>query len=323
MLSIHKYLFRAIFFSATLACCQLGTLAHAQADAQTIGTQKSESGIRHSFLVTGSITAIIGEDNKIKWQVPGRSRDGFVLPNGNVLVSIANSAREYTRDGKLVFQYKLDPVNKELGTVVRLKNGNTMVVERGAKPRILEITPDGKIAVNVPLQPDTNNAHMQTRMARKLPNGDYLVPHLLGFAVKQYDNQGNVKLTIKTDLAELGGRAEENWPFTAILLESNNILVNLTHGNKTVEFDQAGKVVWRVDNSHVAGRFDDPCGAQRLGNGNTVICSYHQQAADKPRAFEITRDKQVVWEFFSPNVSLHEIHVLTTNGKSVIASSRK
>ena len=323
MLSIHKKIIPAIFFSAIFSCCQLGTPAHAQVDAQTLGTQKSESGIRHSFLVTGSITAIIGEDNKVKWQVPGRSRDGFVLPNGNVLVSIANSAREYTRDGKLVFQYKLDPVNKELGTVVRLESGNTMVVERGVKPRILEITPAGKIAVDVPLQPDTNNAHMQTRMARKLPNGDYLVPHLLGFAVKQYDNQGNVKLTIKTDLAELGGRAEENWPFTAILLESNNILVNLTHGNKTVEFDQAGEIVWRVDNSHVAGRFDDPCGAQRLVNGNTVICSYHQQAPDKPRAFEITRDKQVVWEFFSPNVSLHEIHVLTTNGKSVIASSRK
>ncbi|MGY8731477.1 MAG: beta-propeller domain-containing protein, partial [Pirellulales bacterium] len=281
MLSIHKHLFNVIFFSAVFACCQLSMLVH----AQTVGTQKSETGIRHSFLVTGSITAIIGEDNQVKWQVPGRSRDGFVLSNGNVLVSIAESAREYTRDGKLVFEYKLDPVNKELGTVVRLNNGNTMVVERGPKPRILEITPAGKIAVNVPLQPDTNNAHMQTRMARKLPNGDYLVPHLLGFVVKQYDNQGNVKRAIKTDLAELGGRAAENWPFTAILLKSNNILVNLTHGNKTVEFDQAGKVVWRVDNSHVAGRFDDPCGAQRLDNGNTVICSYHQQAADKPRVF--------------------------------------
>ena len=323
MLSIHKLLIQAFLLSATIVCCQLGTLVHAQADGPTLGTQKSESGIRHSFLVTGSITAIIGEDNRVQWQVPGRSRDGFVLPNGNVLISIDNSAREYTRAGELVFQYKLDPVNKELGTVVRLENGNTMVVERGVKPRILEITPAGKIDVDVPLQPDTNNAHMQTRMARKLPNGDYLVPHLLGFAVKQYDPQGNVKRTIKTDLAELGGRAAENWPFTAILLESDNILVNLTHGNKTVEFDQAGKVVWRVDNSHVAGRFDDPCGAQRLGNGNTVICSYHQKAPDKPRAFEITRDKKVVWEFFSPSVSLHEIHVLTTNGKWIIASSRK
>ena len=140
MLSIHKLLIQAFLLSATIVCCQLGTLVHAQADGPTLGTQKSESGIRHSFLVTGSITAIIGEDNRVQWQVPGRSRDGFVLPNGNVLISIDNSAREYTRAGELVFQYKLDPVNKELGTVVRLENGNTMVVERGVKPRILEIT---------------------------------------------------------------------------------------------------------------------------------------------------------------------------------------
>tara|TARA_Y100001934_G_C12324667_1_gene761913 strand:+ start:157 stop:459 length:303 start_codon:yes stop_codon:yes gene_type:complete len=69
----------------------------------------------------------------------------------------------------------------------------------------------------------------------------------------------------------------ENWPFTAIRLANGNTVVNLTHGNKTVEFDAKGKIVWRVDNSHVVGRFDDPCGGQRLPNGNTVISSYHQE----------------------------------------------
>ena len=288
-----------------------------------VGEQRSESGIRHSFLVTGSITAIVGEDNTIQWRVPGRSRDGFVLANGNVLVSIANEAREYTRAGEVVFRYRLDPVNKELGTVVRLDSGNTMVVERGPRPRILEITARGTIEVDVPLQPDTDNAHMQTRMARKLPNGDYLVPHLLGFAVKQYDRSGKVKRVIRTDLAELGGRKAENWPFTAIQLNSGNVLVNLTHGNKTVEFDRVGKVAWRVDNRDVAGRFSDPCGGQRLPNGNTVICSYGQRNPAKPRAFEVTRDKRVVWEFVSPDIGLHEIHVITTNGKSITANSLK
>lgn len=32
----------------------------------------------------------------------------------------------------------------ELGTAVRLPNGHTLVVERGVKPRLLEITKDGK-----------------------------------------------------------------------------------------------------------------------------------------------------------------------------------
>ena len=46
------------------------------------GQQISESGIRHSFLITGTKTAIVSEDSEIIWEVPQRSRDGEVLPNG-------------------------------------------------------------------------------------------------------------------------------------------------------------------------------------------------------------------------------------------------
>ena len=285
---------------------------------EPFGKQVSESGIRHSFLIAGSMTAIIGEDNEIVWQVPGRSRDGSVLDSGNVLVSHYNEAKEYTREGKVVFNYKLQAPNKELGTSVRLADGITMIVERGSAPRIVEVDATGKTITTVPLKPDTKNAHMQTRMARKLANGNYLVPHLLGFAVKEYRPNGEVRQTIRTDLKELGGRAAENWPFTAIRLKNGNTLVNLTHGNKTVEFDSKGKVVWRVDNSDVAGRFADPCGGQRLPNGNTIICSYGQRKPKLPKVFEVTRDKKVVWEYIHPKLNgIHEIHVLTTNGKSV------
>jgi hypothetical protein len=288
------------------------------------GKQVSESGIRHSFLITGSKTAIIDEECQIVWEAKGRSRDGFVLDNGNILVSQGKQAREYTRAGKIVFRYQLSKENKELGTAVRLPNGNTMVVERGAKPRLREVNKKGEVLVEVPLQPDSDNAHMQTRMARKLPNGNYLVPHLLGFAVKEYDKTGKVLRTIRTDLEELGGRKDENWPFTAILLANNRILVNLTHGNKTVEFDPDGKVVWRADNSHAGGRFADPCGAQRMPSGNTVICAYGQRKPEMAKAFEITAKKAVVWEYINPKLrGIHEIHVLTTNGKKVQGKARK
>jgi hypothetical protein len=141
------------------------------------------------------------------------------------------------------------------------------------------------------------------------------VPHLLAFKVKEYKPDGTVVNEIKTDLAELGGRAAENWPFTAIRLANGNTVVNLTHGNKTVEFNAKGKVVWRVDNSHVAGRFDDPCGGQRLPNGNTVISSYHQQNPAKVRIFEVNRKKEVVWELFHTGSNAHGIHVISTNGE--------
>ena len=299
-----------------LSSLAFATLVHtATAASPQFGRQESTSGIKHSFLIAGNPTAIVGEDGTIKWQTGGKARDAFVLENGNVLASIANKATEITPEGKVVWSYKLAPENKELGTAVRLDNGNTLVVERGVKPRLLEVTRAGKIAVEVPLQPETDNAHMQTRMARKLPSGNYLVPHLLAFKVKEYQPDGTVVRTIRTDLKELGGRKEENWPFTAIRLENGRTLVNLTHGNKTAEFDTEGKVVWKVTNADVDGRFADPCGGQRLASGNTLICSYAQKDAKKPKLFEVTPDKKVVWEFFHPTVRAHEVHVLTTNGK--------
>ena len=287
----------------------------AQNKAVPFGKQKSESGITHSFLICGNKTVLLNEKSEILWQTKGYGRDGFVLENGNILVSVANVAKEISRNGKLVWSYQLSKGNKELGTCVRLENGNTLVVERGVKPQLLEVGIDGKIEVRVPLQPETANAHMQTRMARKMPNGNYLVPHLLAFAVKEYKPDGTVVRTIKTDLPELGGRKERNWPFTAIRVGDGKILSNLTNGNKCVEFDSKGRVAWRLDNSHVDGRLADPCGGQRLTNGNTVICSYGQKKGDMPKIFEVTKDKKVVWEYFNPEVRAHEVHVISTNGK--------
>lgn len=281
----------------------------------TFGKQVSASGIRHSFLIAGNQTVIVGEEGAVKWETKGKARDGFVIANGNILVSIGNVAREITPEGEGVWSYSLSPENKELGTAVRLENGNTLVVERGPKPRLLEVTSEGEIAVEVPLQPETDNAHMQTRMARKLPSGNYLVPHLLAFKVKEYQPDGKIVRVIRTDLEKLGGREAENWPFTAILLENGNVLVNLTHGNKIAEFDADGKAVWVVTNEDVGGRFADPCGGQRLDNGNTIVCSYGQKNPKMPKLIEITPEKEVVWEFFHPQARAHEVHVLTTNGE--------
>jgi len=285
--------------------------------------QVSSAGIRHGILICGRLTQLINEKSEVVWQVNEHSRDGSVLTNGNILFSANNVAKEMTRDMKVVWRYALTKPNKELGTAWRLANDNTLVVERGPKPRLLEITKDGKVAVEVPLKPETDNSHMQTRMARKLANGNYLVPHLLAFKVKEYKPDGTVVNEIKTDLAELGGRAAENWPFTAIRLANGNTVVNLTHGNKTVEFDRDGKVVWMIDNSHVNGRFADPCGGQRLPNGNTVISSYAQRNPGKVRVFEVNHEKEVVWELFHPSSNAHGIHVISTNDRPLSDASLK
>ncbi len=273
--------------------------------------------IRHSLLILGpDFTGILAEDGSESWKAPkAGARDGFVLPNGNILIAWADEVLEFEAQKKdVIFRYGLEKPNQEIGTVYRHANGQTMVTELGVKPRLRELDAAGKVIHEIALQPETDNAHLQTRMARPLPNGNYLVPHLLAFKVKEYDPKGTVVKEIKTDLESLGGRAAENWPFTAIRVANGNTLVTLTHGNKVVEFDAEGKVVWQVSNSDFAEKpFDDPCGAQRLPNGNTVIASYHAMQGIK--LFEVTPAKQIVWTHTQHRA--HELQVLTTNGKSI------
>ena len=288
------------------------------------GGKLDEPAIQHSFFIAGpTFTGILGEQGEEVWNAgKAAARDGYVLPNGHVLICWSDVVQELTRQHEVVFEYKLSGGNRELGTVQRLPGGNTLVTELGPRPRLLELTPKGEIAVDCPLAPETDNAHMQTRMARKLPNGNYLAPHLLAFKVKEYARDGRVVSELATDLADLGGRPAENWPFTAIRLNNGNTLVNLTHGNKTVEFDPRGKVVWQVGNSDFPEQkpFADPCGGQRLPNGNTVIASYGSQGAIK--VFEVTPDKRLVWTYTGPHRA-HEIQVLTTNGEPIAGTPRK
>jgi hypothetical protein len=273
-----------------------------------------DEGIRHSFFIAGpDFTGIIGENGEETWNSgkPG-ARDGYVLSNGNILICWGDEVREYNTKKEVIFTFKKSAAENELGTAVRLENGRTLITESGKEPRLLEVDKTGQIKVSVPLLPETDNIHMQTRMARKLPGGNYLVPHLLAFSVKEYTPSGSLVNIFKTDLPELGGRAAENWPFTAIRLSNGNTLVTLTHGNKVVELNARGEVVWKISNDDFEEKpFKDPCGAQRLANGHTVIASYG--ANEGIRLFEVDNNKKIVWTYKGYRV--HEFQVLSTNGK--------
>jgi hypothetical protein len=215
---------------------------------------------------------------------------------------------ELTRDNQVVFEYK--GTQAEVNTAQELPNGHILLTEAGANPRLLEVDRTGKIAVEVPLQCQNTNHHMESRMARKLPNGNYLVPQLLDKVVREYTPEGKIVWEFKTP-----EEPKEAWPFTAIRLPNGNTLVNLTHSNMSVEVDPAGKIVWQLSNSDLPNPLlKDACGAQRLPNGDTVITSY--AAGDqKVKLLEVTPDKQVVWTFEREKKGgIHEFQILDTNG---------
>ena len=269
--------------------------------------------VRHAFFAAGSETAIVDESGKLTWKYPHSSRDGWVLENGHILLALSNSRAypggavvEVDRAGKTLFAFK--GTQAEVNTVQPLPGGAVLLTEAGDKPRILEVDRAGKVIAEVPLQAQTKDHHLQTRMTRKLPNGNYLVPQLLDRVVREYDPAGKVVWEVKTP----------HMPFTAIRLPDGHTLIACTLGNVVIEVDKAGKEVWRVSNDDLAGKpIQDACGAQRLDNGNTVICS-HRAGGKQVKLLEVTRAKKVVWTHTAEHpAGLHHFQILDAKGQPV------
>jgi outer membrane protein assembly factor BamB len=295
------------------------TLSIALACLSTFCAARAGEKITHKFLATGAETYIVGNDNQIEWTYPEGTRDGYVLPGGNLLLTLTKSDKhpggavvEVTPAGKTLFQW--EGTQSEINTAQLLPSGNIMLTEAGDKPRVLELSRDKKIVLEFPISCQTTNHHMETRMTRKLPNGNYLVPHLLDKVVREYDPKGKIVWEVPTP----------NWAFTAIRVPNGNTLIDCTYGNMSIEVDKNGKTVWQLTNDDFSKPLiKDACGGQRLPNGNTVITAYGV-GADRTKLIEVTPDKKVVWTYTDDKPhGIHTFQILETNGKPIEGAPMK
>jgi hypothetical protein len=97
------------------------------------------------------------------------------------------------------------------------------------------------------------------------------------------------------------GEDELEWPHHPTMLDTGNILV-FDNGvrckrSRIIEVDPIEEIiVWEYEGNSPGSFYSSHKGsAQRLPDGNTLICD-----GQIGRAFEITPDKQVVWEFYLP-----------------------
>jgi len=314
----------------SLLLSALGLASCGSSAALRAETEAPSGPITHSFLACGSNTRIVDGSGEVVWSYRLGSQDGQVLPNDNVLLAVKRCAEfprgavvEVTRDGEETVVWVGE--QHEIHTVCPLADGRILVAEGGPKPRLLEIERSGEVVAVIPLACQTDDFHMGTRMARKLDDGTYLVPHLLDFAVKQYDAEGQVIAVFDTTAPGDPGHAVHTWPFTAIRLPNGNTHVNLTHSNQVVQYDASGEVVWRLTNDDLPEPWlADPCGAQVLPNGNVVIACYGQTDAAMPKLLEVTPAKEVVWTYHDeiPH-SVHGIHVLDDRGVPLAGAPMK
>jgi hypothetical protein len=291
------------------------------------GERVSIAEVTHRFLACGAKTYIMEADGKPSWTYPHSTRDGYVLDDGRIVLTLSTSPSYpggavivIDVNGKETLIWK--GTQSEVNSAHATDDGTFVITEAGPNPRLLELNEEGMVLVEFALACQKPNHHMQTRMARKLPDGTYLAPHLLDFAVKQYDAKGNVLSVIDTSVPGDKERAIHSWPFTAIRHSDGQTMVCCTNGNRVVDFDATGKVVWQLTNDDLPGPWlQDPCGGQVLPNGNVVITSYAAGSKDAkaPKLIEVNRKKQVVWTYSNGDtIGIHHFQILAKNNEPVL-----
>jgi len=254
--------------------------------------------------------AIVGANGKVEWEVECKhnSHDIALLENGNLLLHTGHTTIvEMTPDKKVVWKYEAKPKEGYQGRIEihafqRLADGLTMVAESGNR-RIVEVDRDGKIVKEVALQVDHPEPHRDTRMARKLSSGNYLVCHEGDGVVREYDDSGKVVWSYALDLAGRpaapghGPEGHGTAVFGALRLASGNTLMACGNGNRVIEVTPAGKTVWSMEQKELPGiTLAWVTTLQVLPSGNIIVGNCHAGESN-PQLIEVTRDKKVVWTF--------------------------
>jgi type 1 glutamine amidotransferase len=238
--------------------------------------------------------AIVDEQGSVEWEYPIRDiHDLHRLSNGNILFQTSwTQILEMTPEKEIVWSYDAAVMNGNQGRKVevhafqRLANGLTMIAESG-RARIIEVDRHGVIHREIGLKIDNRSPHRDTRMARKLDNGHYLVCHEADHAVREYDMKGNVVWEFLT-----GGEV-----YGAIRLRNGNTLIGNGSGHNVLEVDASGRTVWSIEENELPGiQLAWVTTVEELPNGNYMIGNCHA-GPDNPQIIEVNRDKQVVWSF--------------------------
>jgi len=250
--------------------------------------------VDHYFACTdytqGKVFIISDKGTKL-WEYDAPNcNDLWVLPNGNLLFNTGKGVKEVTREKEVVFSYESE---SEIYGCQRLANGNTFIGECNSGT-LLEVAPDGKIVKNIRLLPEgVDGGHAYMRNARKLENGNYLVAHYGLDKVCEYDSTGHLVRSIPIT----GG------PHSVIRLPDGNTLIACSDHNgepRIVEVDKTDNIVWQLTKDELPGiQLKFMTGMEVLPNGNLVLTNWlgHNQFGKSAHAFEITRDKKVVWMY--------------------------
>ena len=230
-------------------------------------------------------------DGRLVWELKAPSPTVIfqALPNGNILFGYGGQptgVREITARGETVFDY-VSKSHQVFGCD-RLENGNTLVAEQDPCQAV-EVNAKGEVVHVTPLTTTVKGFHLQVRSIHKLPNGNILAAHEGEGAVREVDPQGKVV-----------------WEYTGVTntgeaqrLASGNTLICCGTQKRLIEVTPDKQIVWEFKAE------DAPelnvtwvSSVQQLKSGNLLVGNFIRgQEGKGAHAFEVTRDKKVVWKW--------------------------
>ena len=267
---------------------------------------------RYSFLYAGEWdtrntlqSMFIVKQGKVAWSysIPLRLEGGGVqefddatlLPNGNVIFSRMSGAGMVSPDKKLVWDYPA-PAGTEVHSIQSLGGTRVLIMRNGNPAKALIIdTATNTIVKELPIPTPVTGTHGQFRHIRMTQAGTLLVPHLGEGKVVEYDLDGKVLWSVAAPS-----------PWSAVRLKNGNTLIAGDWSRYVREVNAKGETVWELTQADVPGfKLGNLQTANRLANGNTVICSWcagdnnHENWKGTVQVFEVSPDKKVVWTLSS------------------------
>jgi outer membrane protein assembly factor BamB len=280
---------------------------------------------QHRLLIQGNEKlAIVAKDGSLEWEMPwGPIHDLHRLADGRIMVQqgAAKVALIDPDKKQVVWSYDSAAQNGNAGKKVEvhafqpLEDGRVVIAESGPA-RIIEIDRAGQLLRETKLTVDRPHPHTDTRLARKLASGNYLVCHEGDGVVREYAAKtGGVVWEYEVPLfgqEPKGGHGPESFGnkcFAALRLPGGNTLIATGNGHSVLEVSREKEVVWKVTQRDLPGiTLAWVTTLEVLPSGNYVLGNCHA-GPGQPVLIEIEpQSKKVVWSFagydrFGNNVS--------------------